>query len=237
MGQYKNIYIEVKNPKTNQWELFHQYAKLSLLGEGLFNANNDGSYSVNIVCSGDEQYKDIICKTVQGSVRDYLDDSFTDLSNRGLPKDISKELSNSICIDEYDYNISYATIEEIINDLSHKIDEYNNKLQKIKNTKTQYENLDVINKKLDLLFKASSSIIYSTCGYITGEYMDKQFNNVKTIEPNINPNDYTDEIAELEELIEDYEFVEHFINSIYFMLEYNYPRIKQSDVRLVHKTN
>ena len=31
MGQYKNIYIEVKNPKTNQWELFHQYAKLSCL--------------------------------------------------------------------------------------------------------------------------------------------------------------------------------------------------------------
>lgn len=237
MGQYKNIYIEVKNPKTNQWELFHQYAKLSLLDGGLFNSNNDGSYSVNIICSGDEQYKDIICKTVQGSVRDYLDDSFTDLSNRGLPKDISKELSNSICIDEYDYNISYATIEEIINDLSAKIDEYNNKLQKIKNTKTQYENLDIINKKLNLLLDASSSIIWSTCGVSTGQLMDKRLNKLKTIEPNISPNDYEDEIAELEELIEDYEFVEHFINSIYFMVEYNYSHIKQSDIRLVHKTN
>ena len=67
--------------------------------------------------------------------------------------------------------------------------------------------------------------------------MNNCLKEVKTIETNISPNDYADEIAELEELIEDYEFVEHFINSIYFMVEYNYPRLKQSDIRLVHKTN
>ena len=47
----------------------------------------------------------------------------------------------------------------------------------------------------------------------------EKFDKVFAIELGLSSDTYlADEISELEELIEDYEFVEHFINSIYFII-------------------
>ena len=237
MSITKVIYIEVRNPDKDTWNLYHHIVKQDLV-------NDKDKYS-NIININGTNYVNIIKHYKEGVIRDILSDYDYRFNCRNFPNNMSDELKD-IIDRETDpkeiFNISYATFYELENQVIEKKIVFENKFNEIKSKYQDQSKFDELNEKLNLLLRVSCRRCLRDEGYHDNlykemdNYVSKNCNNSSPskIYTKLPENEYNAIIEDYEDLLNNFTFFLEYIRNIYYLIEYSHSNISKHDIRLVY---
>ena len=237
MSVTKVIYIEVRNPDNDTWNLYHHIVKQDLV--------NDKDKYENIININGTNYVNIIKHYKEGVVRDVLSDYDYRFNFRNFPNNMSDELKDIIDRESDSaeiFNISYATFYELENQVIEKKIIFENKFNEIKNKYQDQSKFDELNEKLNFLLKVSCNQCLREEGYHSKLYKDmdnyvsKNCNNSSPskIYTKLPENEYNAIIEDYEDLLNNFTFFLEYIRNIYYLIEYSRSNISKHDIRLVY---
>lgn len=237
MSVSKVIYIEVRNPDNDTWNLYHHIVKQDLV--------NDKDKYENIININGTNYVNIIKHYKEGVVRDVLSDYDYRFNFRNFPNNMSDELKDIIDRESDSteiFNISYATFYELENQVIEKKIIFENKFNEIKNKYQDQSKFDELNEKLNFLLKVSCNQCLREEGYHSKLYKDmdnyvsKNCNNSSPskIYTKLPENEYNAIIEDYEDLLNNFTFFLEYIRNIYYLIEYSRSNISKHDIRLVY---
>lgn len=237
MSVSKVIYIEVRNPDNDTWNLYHHIVKQDLV--------NDKDKYENIININGTNYVNIIKHYKEGVVRDVLSDYDYRFNFRNVPNNMSDELKDIISkeIESTEiFNISYATFYELENQVIEKKIIFEDKFNEIKNKYQDQSKFDELNEKLNFLLKVSCNQCLREEGYHSKLYKDmdnyvsKNCNNSSPskIYTKLPENEYNAIIEDYEDLLNNFTFFLEYIRNIYYLIEYSRSNISKHDIRLVY---
>lgn len=237
MSVSKVIYIEVRNPDNDTWNLYHHIVKQDLV--------NDKDKYENIININGTNYVNIIKHYKEGVVRDVLSDYDYRFNFRNFPNNMSDELKDIIDRESDSteiFNISYATFYELENQVIEKKIIFEDKFNEIKNKYQDQSKFDELNEKLNFLLKVSCNQCLREEGYHSKLYKDmdnyvsKNCNNSSPskIYTKLPENEYNAIIEDYEDLLNNFTFFLEYIRNIYYLIEYSRSNISKHDIRLVY---
>lgn len=237
MSVTKVIYIEVRNPDNDTWNLYHHIVKQDLV--------NDKDKYENIININGTNYVNIIKHYKEGVIRDVLSDYDYRFNFRNFPNNMSNELKDIIDRESDSaeiFNISYATFYELENQVIEKKIIFEDKFNEIKSKYQDQSKFDELNEKLNFLLKVSCNQCLREEGYHSKLYKDmdnyvsKNCNNSSPskIYTKLPENEYNSIIEDYEDLLNNFTFFLEYIRNIYYLIEYSRSNISKHDIRLVY---
>lgn len=228
MSRTSVIYIEYRYSKDSPW----RWIRPLMPKDDVHHTYNDPWYMVDVNGNDIKQpYKFAHELTKQGCVRDLLNDHDVEFNQRGWPVDISVELQDYINNnpEEFDgiWGKSYATLNEITNELTAVIEKW----QKYKQEYIDKQNNISIHDKLNYILK-----------FMSGEKDLEQLKYFILDVDNSEKRDadeygYDDAIADCNELIDDYEYTRTFFFGIQQIVDFcTNTWTDMSNIRIVYFT-
>lgn len=219
MSRTSILYFEYKRKGTSEWKLFAPLVKKSELYLDYHYNLVDTPININ-----GEEYIHSFQDDIQGTIRDYLNDSHQEFNDRGFPKDMSSELAMYLERQEKNDDLfgtwghSWVNLDEFIKaiekDIAYnkeKIDEYTSKSE----FERVHDKLDIILKKLN-----NETIITKTKQDDPDSYYD-----------------YLEYIAEYKEELECLEYAKQYLEGVELMISIiNNAWVDTYDIRIVYFT-